>query len=44
VARQLGETSLMFMVHPTLTEEDMRDTVAAVGKVMGPQITQIHAD
>jgi dTDP-4-amino-4,6-dideoxygalactose transaminase len=33
-ARQLGETSLMFMVHPTLTEEDIRATGAAVRKVM----------
>lgn len=34
VARELGETSLMFLVHPTLTEGDIRDTVAAVAKVM----------
>jgi dTDP-4-amino-4,6-dideoxygalactose transaminase len=34
VARELGETSLMFLVHPTLREEDMFDTVAAVEKVM----------
>ena len=34
VAKMLGETSLMFMVHPTLTSEDMEDTVAAVKKVM----------
>jgi dTDP-4-amino-4,6-dideoxygalactose transaminase len=34
VARRLGDASLMFMVHPTLTEQDMRDTVAAVAKVM----------
>ena len=33
VAKELGETSLMFLVHPTLTEEDMRDTVTAVEKV-----------
>ncbi|RLB72161.1 MAG: aminotransferase [Deltaproteobacteria bacterium] len=32
-ARRLGETSLMFLVHPTLTEADMGDTVAAVDKV-----------
>jgi len=37
-ARQLGETSLMFQVHPTLSEEDMRDTVRAVEKVMGNAI------
>ena len=34
VARELGETSLMFQVHHTLTEEDMRDTVRAVTKVL----------
>jgi dTDP-4-amino-4,6-dideoxygalactose transaminase len=34
VARMLGETSLMFLVHPTLGEVEMTDTVAAVRKVM----------
>jgi dTDP-4-amino-4,6-dideoxygalactose transaminase len=34
VARELGETSLMFLVHPTLTEKDMEAVVAAVRKVM----------
>jgi len=34
VARELGETSLMFLVHPTLGEQDMLDTVAALRKVM----------
>jgi len=33
-ARSLGETSLMFLVHPTLTEADMHDTVNAVQKVL----------
>lgn len=33
VARELGETSLMFLVHPTLTEADMMDTCRAVEKV-----------
>ena len=33
-AQQLGETSLMFMVHPTLGTKDMRDTIAAVEKVL----------
>jgi dTDP-4-amino-4,6-dideoxygalactose transaminase len=33
-ARELGETSLMFMVHPTLTEQDMQDVASAVEKVM----------
>lgn len=34
VARDLAETSLMFLVHPTLSDEDMNDTVTAVNKVM----------
>jgi len=34
VARQLGETSLMFMVHPTLSTDDMEDVVRAMDKVM----------
>jgi dTDP-4-amino-4,6-dideoxygalactose transaminase len=33
VAQGLGETSLMFMVHPTLSDEDMADTVRGVEKV-----------
>ena len=32
-AEELGETSLMFLVHPTLCDDDMRDTVRAVEKV-----------
>ena len=34
MARQLGETSLMFMVHPTLGKTEMADTIGAVAKVM----------
>ena len=34
VARTLGETSLMLLVHPTLTDADIDDTVAALRKVM----------
>ncbi len=34
VAKELGETSLMFMVHPTLSDEHIRDTYLAVQKVM----------
>ena len=34
VAKLLGETSLMFLVHPTLTDSDMVDTCKAVEKVM----------
>lgn len=33
VAKELGETSLMFLVHPTLTVIDMLDTCEAVKKV-----------
>lgn len=33
-AKKLGETSLMFLVHPTLSEPDMQDTCHAVAKVM----------
>jgi dTDP-4-amino-4,6-dideoxygalactose transaminase len=32
-AHALGEESLMFLVHPTLTEADMNDTALAVEKV-----------
>jgi dTDP-4-amino-4,6-dideoxygalactose transaminase len=34
VARELGETSLMFLVHPTLSKDDMHDTADSVSKVM----------
>jgi hypothetical protein len=34
VAKELGETSLMFLVHPTLTENDMKRVAEIVGKVM----------
>jgi len=34
VAKELGDTSLMFLVHPTLSETDMRDTCRAVAKVL----------
>lgn len=34
VARELGETSLMFMVHPTLPPQALEATVAAVHEVM----------
>ena len=33
-ARMLGQTSLMFLVHPTLSIDDMEDTAQAVEKVM----------
>jgi dTDP-4-amino-4,6-dideoxygalactose transaminase len=34
VAKELGETSLMFLVHPTLSEADMSDTCQAVARVL----------
>jgi hypothetical protein len=34
VARELGETSLMFLVHPTLSEEHMAETVRVITKVI----------
>jgi dTDP-4-amino-4,6-dideoxygalactose transaminase len=34
IARELGETSLMFLVHPTLQEEHIRATCEAVTDVM----------
>ena len=33
-AKELGETSLMFLVHPTLSDQDMHDTADAVEKVL----------
>lgn len=33
VARQLGETSLMFLVHPTLTEADLDRTLWAIAQL-----------
>ena len=34
VAMELGNTSLMFLVHPTLSDTDMNDTADAVNKVL----------
>jgi len=34
VAKQLGEDSLMFLVHPTLTSEELETTCVAIAKVM----------
>ena len=34
VARELGETSLMFLVHPTLTEDEMQQTCRAITAVL----------
>jgi dTDP-4-amino-4,6-dideoxygalactose transaminase len=42
VARELGETSLMFLVHPTLSEIDMHDTCWAVAKVLDAARSEGH--
>jgi dTDP-4-amino-4,6-dideoxygalactose transaminase len=34
VAHALGETSLMFLVHPTLTQTEMDKTVAVASRVL----------
>jgi len=33
-AKELGETSLMFLVHPTLTEREIEQTCDAITEVM----------
>lgn len=33
VAQELGETSLMFLVHPTLTSEEIQKTCDVIGSV-----------
>ncbi|MEE1867166.1 DegT/DnrJ/EryC1/StrS family aminotransferase [Pseudomonas auratipiscis] len=39
VAQILGETSLMFLVHPTLTDEEMKKTCDVLSKVMAQATT-----
>jgi hypothetical protein len=34
VAKELGETSLMFNVHPTLSDQDIRDACGAIRRIM----------
>ncbi len=34
VAKELGETSLMFLVHPTLTQDEIQKTCAVIQQVM----------
>jgi dTDP-4-amino-4,6-dideoxygalactose transaminase len=38
VAKQLGETSLMFLVHPTLTDNEVSQTYEAIVSVMDKAI------
>ena len=33
-ARELGETSLMFLIHPTLTREDIEESATRIAKVL----------
>lgn len=39
VAKELGETSLMFLVHPTLTDAEIDKTCSVLTEVMGRAIT-----
>jgi dTDP-4-amino-4,6-dideoxygalactose transaminase len=43
VAKELGETSMMCLVHPTLTDEDIADTCSAVRKVMMRAVKRTHS-
>ena len=43
VARELGETSLMFLVHPTLSEPDLLDASHAVRKVLDVAVKDEYA-
>jgi len=42
VARELGETSLMFLVHPTLTQQNLMDTNDAIDEVLGEATKLSH--
>jgi dTDP-4-amino-4,6-dideoxygalactose transaminase len=44
VAKELGQTSLMFLVHSTLSDEDMRDVCKAIEKVMTACTISRHTD
>lgn len=35
IARELGETSMMFLVHPTLTQDEISRTADVLGEVLG---------
>jgi dTDP-4-amino-4,6-dideoxygalactose transaminase len=41
VARELGETSLMFLVHPTLVRNDMLDAAQAIRKVLNVAVKPV---
>jgi dTDP-4-amino-4,6-dideoxygalactose transaminase len=38
VARELGETSLMFLTHPTMTDEEVDSACAAIERVLGTAV------
>lgn len=42
IAKELGETSLMFLVHPTLTEVNIFETCRVVEKVMSSAASTAH--
>jgi len=44
IARELGETSLMFLVHPTLSEQAIHYTCRTVERVMGQATTARGSD
>ena len=43
IAKQLGETSLMFLVHPTLTELEIQKTVEAINSVFAKLESEIES-
>ena len=40
VAKELGETSLMLLVHPTLTRQNIKDTIEVVRRVVSAAAKQ----
>jgi hypothetical protein len=43
VARMLGETSLMFLVHPTLSDEHITVTCRTIERVIAKAMKQSNA-
>jgi hypothetical protein len=41
IARQLGEASLMFLVHPTIPERDIMDAARTVEKLLNVATVQL---
>lgn len=44
IARELGETALMFLVHPTLTESEINKTCLALEQVMSQAVATGESD